>query len=71
MRYDYELGTGRRVVALSNSSHEQTQQTESAVFFYCRFSLLLGDPFFPDYLEVVADVLVLRGVGKTFPCTSI
>ena len=46
-------------------------KTESAVFFYCRFSLFLGDPFFPDYLEVVAAVVVLRGVGKTSPCTSI
>ena len=25
-------------------------KTESAVFLYCRFSLYLKDPFFPDYL---------------------
>ena len=25
-------------------------KTESAVFLYCRFSLLLRGPFFPDYL---------------------
>ena len=26
-------------------------KTESAVFLYCRFSLLLKDPFFPGYLK--------------------
>ena len=25
-------------------------KTESAVFLYCRFSLFLKDPFFPDYV---------------------
>ena len=25
-------------------------KTESSVFLYCRFSLFLKDPFFPDYL---------------------
>ena len=44
-------------------------KTSSAVFLYCRFSLSLGIRFFPDYLEVVAAVLVLRGVGKSSPCT--
>ena len=33
--------------------------TESAVFIYCRFSLFLKDPFFPDYLVVK----VYRSVG--------
>ena len=39
---------GVRIVAFFISSHEQTQliyETESAVFLYCRFSLLLTDPF--------------------------
>ena len=26
-------------------------ETKSAVFSYCRFSLFLKDPFFPDYLN--------------------
>ena len=30
-------------------------KTESAVFLYCRFSLFLKDPFFPDYLLLVPD----------------
>ena len=46
-------------------------KTESAVFLYCRFSLFWGGSIFPDYLEVEAAVIVLRGVGKTSPCTSI
>ena len=39
-------------------------KTESAVFLYCRFSLFLKDPFFPEYLEVVAAIVVLRGRVK-------
>ena len=38
-----------RIVALSISSHEQTQKTESAVFLSCRLFLYLKDPFF-DHL---------------------
>ena len=46
-------------------------KTEPVVFLYCRFSLLLKDPFFPDYLEVAIAVVVPRAVGKTSPRTSI
>ena len=44
---------GVRIVALSISSQEQTQENESAVFLHCRFSLFLKDPFFPDYFDLV------------------
>ena len=37
--------------------------TEPAVFLYSRFSISEGS-IFPDYLEVVAAVVVLRGDGK-------
>ena len=43
---------GVRTVALSISSHERLNKTESTVFLYCRFSLFLKDPFFPDYLDI-------------------
>ena len=39
---------------------------ENLVFLYCRFSLFLKDPFFPDYLEVATAVVVPRGAGKTY-----
>ena len=35
-----------RIVALSSSSHVRLYKTESAVFFYCRLSVFLKDPFF-------------------------
>ena len=46
---------------------------ESAVFLYCRFSLFRegGRGHFPDHLEMVAAVVVLRGVGKISLCRSI
>ena len=37
-------------------------ETESAVVKFCRFSLILKDPFFPDYLSPTSEnftVLVL------------
>ena len=45
-----------RIVALSIScSNEQTKKCESAVFLYCRFSLVLKDPFFHIiYKKIVA-----------------
>ena len=46
-------------------------KTKSAVFLYCRFSLLLKEPFFPDYLEVATAVVVPGGVGNSFQHTSI
>ena len=49
----------------------RVNKNESVVFLYCRFSLFLRDPFFPDYLEVTTAVAVPRGVGKTSPRTSI
>ena len=32
-------------------------KTEFAVFLYCRFSLFLKDPFFPDYLDMRCNVI--------------
>ena len=46
------------------------KSTESAMFLYCRFSIFVKDLLFTDYLEV-ATAVVLGGVGKTSPCTSI
>ena len=40
------LGGMRRIVALSISSHEQTQLHLVCCFFYNVFSLFLKDPFF-------------------------
>ena len=46
-------------------------KTESVFFpLYCRFSISEGS-IFQVYSEVVAAVVVLRGDGKTYPCTSI
>ena len=42
-----------RIVALSIRSQNRLNKTKSAVFLYCRFSLFLKDPFFPDYHEVM------------------
>ena len=60
-----------KIVALSISSHEQTQKNKSAVFLYCRFSLFLKDLFFPDNLEVATAVIVPHVVGKSSPPTLI
>ena len=48
-------------------SREQAQynETESAVFKFCRFSLFLKDLFFQDYLEVASAVVVLHAHGST------
>ena len=38
-----------RIVALPLVLMNRLNKTEYAVFLYCRFSLFLKDPFFPDY----------------------
>ena len=43
---------GMRIVALSISSHNRLNKTESAIFFYCRFILYLKDLFFQIILRV-------------------
>ena len=40
-------------------------ETESAVFKFCRFSLFLKDLFFQDYLEVASAFVVLHAHGST------
>ena len=42
---------GMRTVALLLVLMNRLNKTKSAVFLYCRFSLFLKDPFFPDYLD--------------------
>ena len=49
-----------RIVAHSISSHEQINNTGSAVLSYFRFSAFRKDPFFLDYL------LLRAIVGNTF-----
>ena len=36
--------------ACGNPVKNRLNKTESAVFLFCRLSLFLKDPFFPDYL---------------------
>ena len=42
------IASGGRSVRFSVKYFEILNKTESAVFLYCRFSLFLKDPFFPD-----------------------
>ena len=53
-----------RIIALSISSHEQTQ---SAVFLFCRFSLFLKDTFSRLFTCVVGSNLV---ASPCFLCKS-
>ena len=40
---------------------------EPAVFSYCKFSLFLKDPLFPDYLEVARVSFSYMGLVKLLP----
>ena len=62
---------GMRIVALSISSHEQTQLNRVCCFLKKEVLSITEGSVFPDYLEVTTAVVVLRGFGKTSPRTSI